>query len=276
MRNVFRRTILAAGFVAVAASAQAGDFSTSAANPTPVPPTGVIAGNYPAGETETSYYFAVDLKAGALATQIALQGGNKYKTLTLGLLNGSGGKIESYYITAGAGDNNEGTRVFPIDASGRYLIRVATQGPETTSFRVALGGSALPKRTAPAPEAGNSRSFLDPTQVDPEGVITGAFPGGTASAYYYFGAKLKAGTLLTQMSVAGRQGASKWMSLALLDDKGRADATYHMSRVEANADATRSFPIDRSGTYVLRVIVQGAEGTKYKVELGGDAFAGGK
>src|SRR5215470_14628862 len=57
MRNVFCRSILAAGFIAVAASARAGDFSTSAANPTPLPATAVIAGNYPAGEAETSYYF---------------------------------------------------------------------------------------------------------------------------------------------------------------------------------------------------------------------------
>jgi hypothetical protein len=49
-----------------------------------------------------------------------------------------------------------------------------------------------------------------------------------------------------------------------------------MSRMEANADATKSFPVDRSGRYVLRLTVQGAEGTKYKIELGGDAFAAGK
>jgi hypothetical protein len=39
---------------------------------------------------------------------------------------------------------------------------------------------------------------------------------------------------------------------------------------------TKSFPVDRSGHYVLRLTKQGPETTKYKVEFGGDAFAGGK
>jgi len=46
-----------------------------------------------------------------------------------------------------------------------------------------------------------------------------------------------------------------------------------MSRVDANADATKSFPIDRSGRYVLRLTVQGPETTNYRVELGGNALA---
>src|SRR4051812_7642290 len=100
--------------------------SRSAANPTTVPSNGVIAGNYPVGETTANFYFAADLHAGNLATQIAVQGGAKYKTLTLALLDGSGRRIDSYYITAGAGDNNEGTRIFPIDATGRYLLRLTT------------------------------------------------------------------------------------------------------------------------------------------------------
>jgi hypothetical protein len=252
-------------------------FSTSANNPTVLPPAGIVSGNCPPGEAETSYYFVANLKAGELATQIALKGGGKYKTLTLGLLDGAGRRLDSYYITAGANDNSEATRVFPIDASGRYLIKVTAQGPETASFKVAVGGSALPDR-APAPPdgAGASRSFLSPTPVTADGVITGVFPGGAEYTYYYFATDLKAGSLLTQMSVMGREGAAKWISLTLLDVQGRADRAYHMSRMEANADATKSFPVDRSGRYVLRLTVQGAEGTKYRIELGGDAFAAGK
>ena len=271
------RVLVAAMSVLGASPAWAETFSTSANNPSPLPPTGVLAGNYPTGEAETSYYVAADLKAGELATQISLQGGAKYKSLTLGLLDANGRKVDSYYTTAGANDNSEATRVFPIDSSGRYLIKITTGGPETTSYKIALGGSALPQRVpVPADTAGNSRSFLAPTKVPPDGAITGTFPGGAGYTYYYFVTDLKAGTLMTQMSASGREGASKWMSLAVLEANGRAEHSYHMSRVEANADATRSFPVDRSGRHILRMTVQGAEGTHYKVELGGDAFAAAK
>jgi len=259
--------------IGVIATARAESFSTVANNPTVLSANGIVAGQFPQGEAETSYYFAVDLKAGALASQISLQGGAKYKSLTLTLLDATGRRIESYYITAGANDNNEATRVMPVDNSGRYLLKVTTQGPETSSFRVALGGSVLPNRQpAPAP-VGNSTSYLAPTPVPANGVVKGIFPGGSNYTYYYFAADLKAGNLLTQLSLAGREGATKWASVALLDDQGRVASSYFMSRVEANADATRSFPIDRSGRYVLRVTVQGAEGTEFKVELGGNALA---
>jgi hypothetical protein len=274
MRDFFRGCLISAALLAAASGAHAAGFSTSAANPSTVPTNGVIEGNYPAGQSDTNYYFAVDLKAGQLDSQISMRGGAQYKTLDFNLLDGNGRRIDAYYITAGANDNNEATRVFPIDASGKYLVRLTTKGPETTSFRVALGGSAM-SNSAPAAAPGNepSRSFLAPTPVGSDGVVTGAFPGGEGYAYYYFVADLKAGNLLTQMSVSGREGAMKWMSLALLDEHGRADKSYHMSRVEANADATKSFPVDRSGRYVLRLTVQGPETTKFRVELGGNALA---
>ena len=56
MRMFFRQAVFAAGFVAIASVAYAQSLSTSAINPTPVAPSGVITGNYPAGETETSYF----------------------------------------------------------------------------------------------------------------------------------------------------------------------------------------------------------------------------
>jgi hypothetical protein len=273
MRDVLAAITLAASLLAASTVAHAQNFSTSAASPTQLPADGVIAGHYPPGQADANFYFSVDLKAGELATQISIAGGAQYKTLDFSLLDAGGRRINNYYITAGANDNNEATRVFPIDASGKYLVRLATKGPETTAFRVALGGTALPNSLASEATAGPSRSFLAPTAVGTDGVITGSFPRGAGYTYYYFAADLKAGSLLTQMSVAGRSGASKWISLTLLDDEGRPDKSYFMSRVDANADATKSFPIDRTGRYVFRVTVQGAEGTKYKIELGGDALA---
>jgi len=275
MRYFLRGCLISAALLAVATQALADSFSTSALNPTAVPANGVIEGNYPAGQSDTNYYFAVNLKAGQLATQISVNGGAQYKSLDFSLLDGSGRRIDAYYITAGAGDNSEATRVFPIDASGKYLVRLTTKGPETTSFRVALGGSAMPAAPAAATANAPSRSFLAPTPLGRDGVIAGAFPGGDGYAYYYFVADLKAGNLLTQMSVSGRDGTMKWISLTLLDDKGRGDKTCFMSRVDANADATKSFPIDRSGRYVLRLTVQGPETTNYRVELGGNALASG-
>src|SRR5215831_12337854 len=69
MRKFICRTALVVGLIAAASVARAESPSTSAINPTPVAPSGVITGSYPAGETETSYYFAVDLQPGELATQ---------------------------------------------------------------------------------------------------------------------------------------------------------------------------------------------------------------
>jgi hypothetical protein len=270
------KIVLAVGLFAASTAVHAAAFSTSVGSPTPVPSSGVIEGKYP-GQSNASFYFAVDLKAGDLASQISMNGGAQYKTLDFALLDGNGRKLDAYYITAGANDNGEATRVFPIDASGKYIVRLDTKGPETTSFRVALGGTALPDlHTAPAQPNGPSQSFLGPTAVPATGVVTGSFPGGNANAYYYFSADLKAGELLTQTSIAGRQGPIKWISLTLLNDDGRPDKSYFMSRVEANADATKSFPIDRSGHYIFRLAVQGPETTKYKIEFGGDAFAPGK
>jgi hypothetical protein len=273
MRDAFRKMLLTASFIAASTAAYAEAFSTSATNPTPIPASGLIAGNYPAGQADNSYYFVVDLKAGELASQISIQGGAQYKSLDFVLLDGNGRRIDTYFITGGANENSEATRVFPIDASGKYLVKLTTKGPESTSFRVTLGGSALPNRQASAESAGGSHSFLAPTPVGPSGVVTGTFPPGDGYTYYYYSADLKAGNLLTQISLAGRGGATKWMSLTLLDANGRPDKTYFMSRVEANADLTKSFPIDNTGHYVLRVKVQGPEATKFKVELGGDALA---
>ena len=178
---------------------------------------------------------------------------------------------------SGLDANQEATRVFPIDSSGRHLVVLKTKGPETTSFQVELGGSAFADRQPVAASPSQfSRSFLAPTPLPKDGVIAGTSPGGEKRiTYYYFATDLKAGDLLTQISFAGRANAPKMLELALLDDKGRAGANsgyYIMGELDAKNERTRAFPIDSSGRYVIRIAVSGVEGTKFKVELGGGAY----
>jgi hypothetical protein len=278
MRCSFRRIALAVAILAVASGARAEGFSTSAVSPTPVAANGIIAGNYPASDAETSYYFAVDLKAGDLSTQMCFLGRpDKDKSLEFDLKDPKGKLVSYYSIMAGLNANEEATRIFPVDSSGRYLIVLKTKGPETTSFQIELGGSALPNRQAGAPAASQfSRSYLAPTPLPKNGVIAGTAPGGDKKVtYYYFATNLKAGDLLTQISFAGRPNAPKMLEFALLDARGRAGANsgyYIMGELAANEEKTRAFPIDSSGPYVLRVGISGVEGTQFKLEFGGSAY----
>jgi len=267
--------ILVAGLLSMS-SAVAQEFSTSALNPTPVPASGVITGAYPAGGTEVSYYFSVDLKAGDLISQISFNGRpNRDKKLEFDLLNAGGRQVGSHYILGSLDANNEQARVLPVDAKGRYTIRLKLTGPETTTFRIELGGSALAARAqTPVDATPFSASYLAPTALPKDGVITGSFPGGDQKyTYYYFATDLKAGDLLTQISFAGRANAPKYLELELLDARGRRAASHYvMGDLDAKRDATRKFAVDNSGRHVLRVAVKGAEGTKFKVELGGNAL----
>src|SRR5215471_15833491 len=121
MRQFIRQTAFVVGFIAVASIARAESPSTSAINPTPVAPNGVIAGSYPAGETETSYYFAVDLKPGDLPTQMSFLGRpDRDKSLELDLKDPKGKLVGYYSIMGGLDANREATRIFPVDSSGRY------------------------------------------------------------------------------------------------------------------------------------------------------------
>ena len=276
MHCSFRTAALAVCFLVAISGARAEGFSTSAVSPAPVASSGVIAGNFPASDAETSYYFSIDLKAGDLATQISFLGRpGRDKSLEFELKDPKGKRVSSYYIMEGLNANQEATRILPIDSSGQYQIVLKTKGPETTSFQVELGGSALPNKPAAA-SARPSRSYLAPTTMPKSGVITGAAPGGDKKVtYYYFATDLKAGDLLTQISFAGRPNAPKMLEFALLDAKGRAGANsgyYIMGELNANDEKTRAFAIDSSGRYVVRVGVSGVEGTKYKIEFGGNAF----
>jgi hypothetical protein len=173
--------------------------------------------------------------------------------------------------------NDEATRVFPVDASGRYLIVLKLRGPETTSFRIEVGGSAFPTREAPAPTvSGFSQSYLAPTPLPKEGVIAGSFPGGEKrKTYYYFAADLKPGDLMTQISFAGRTNAPKMLEFGLLKADGRVGVNSNysiMGESDAKTERSRAFPIDGTGRYIVRVGVSGAEGTAFKVEFGGSAY----
>jgi hypothetical protein len=272
--NLIRSAVLGLGLVTAAAQAQ--EFSTSPLKPTALPETGIVTGAYPAGGAETSYYFAANLSAGELATQISFLGRpNRDKKLEFDLLDARGRAIGSHYILGTLDANAEGTRVIPVDSSGRYTVRIRTTGPETTTFKVELGGSAFPSRKANIAAASPfSSSYLAPTALPADGVIAGRFPGGDDKVtYYYFVADLKAGNMLSQLSVAGRANAPKWLQLELLDRRGRSASSYYvMAGLEAKRDATRALPVDASGRHLLRVGVKGAEGTTFKVELGGDAL----
>jgi hypothetical protein len=276
MHCSIRNAALAVCFVLAISGARAEGFSTSAVSPTPVASSGLITGNFPASDAETSYYFSVDLKAGQLATQIAFLGRpGRDKSFEFELKDPKGKRVSSYYIMEGLNANQEATRIIPVDSSGQYQIVLRTKGPETTSFQVELGGNALPSKPATASTA-PSRSYLAPTPMPMGGVITGAAPGGDKKVtYYYFATDLKAGDLLTQISFAGRPNAPKMLEFALLDAQGRSGANsnyYIMGELNANEEKTRAFPIDSSGRYVVRVGVSGVEGTKYKIEFGGSAF----
>jgi hypothetical protein len=278
MRTLLCQTALAVGVIAFASHARADGFSTSVVSPTEIAPTGVIAGSYPPSDAETTYYFAIDLKPGDLAAQISFLGRpNRDKSLEFDLKDPKGRLVSYVNIMSGLDANQEAARVFPVDSSGRYLIVLKTKGPETTSFQVALGGSAFPSRQSVASQATPfSRSYLAPSALSKDGIITGTFPGGEKkTTYYYFAGDLKAGDLLTQISFAGRPNAPKMLEFALLDAKGRsANSSYYiMGDLDANSEKTRAFPVDSSGRYVLRVGASGAEGTRFKVELGGSAFA---
>ena len=277
MRKSSLIAAIVAGFLATSAAC-AETFSTSALNPSPVPANGVISGSYPQGGTETTYYFSADLKAGDLATQISMLGRpGRDKSLEIGLVDPAGKRAGSHYIMTGLDANQEQARVLPIDTSGRHVIKITTKGPETTTFRIELGGNALANLQKPVnADKSFSRSFLSPTPLPADGVVTGKFPASDDSVltYYYFSANLKAGKLLSQLSFAGRKNTDKMVEFSVLNMSGRSVGDYTiMAGLDAGNEATKAIPIDSTGPYVLRLTLKGAENTSFKLEVGGDAMA---
>ena len=137
-----------AGTVIFAANAAADELSRSIMRPTPVA-SGRVAGNLPGGEGSATYYVAVDLKPGTLMTQLAVAGrANTGKTLTFELLNADARVAASTYVMADLPAKGEVTENFPIDAAGRYIIRLTVDGKETGTYCVLMGGPAMPDATA--------------------------------------------------------------------------------------------------------------------------------
>src|SRR5258708_16301409 len=106
-----RKSPLAATIIAtllLATAAHAETFSTSALAPSPVPPGGLISGSFPPGGAETTFYFAADLKAGDLATQISMLGRpGRAKSLEIGLVDPPARPAPRYYVMTHLAANHE-------------------------------------------------------------------------------------------------------------------------------------------------------------------------
>lgn len=273
VNRLFAVTLLAS--IAFGGFAQAEGLSTSAVKPGPLPASGSISAAYPAGGAETRYYLSADLKPGVLATQISYKGApDSSKFLELALVNPSGREVGSYYIKS-FGENLDSTRAFKIDNGGTYVIRIGVKGPETGSFKVDLGGSSLDGKVTAQPDvAGFSSSFIAPSALPADGVVEGKIPAGRGTlTSYYFTAPLVGGKLITQIGVTGSGSTPNMIELSLLRDDGTSVDSYYTKSFEKHHEATRTFNVDNSGNYFVKITVQGAETTSFKAELGGNAMA---
>jgi outer membrane protein OmpA-like peptidoglycan-associated protein len=119
-----------------------------------------------------------------------------------------------------------------------------------------------------------STSIMRPTPVDPAtGLVAGALPGGQGSKSYYVALELSAGDLITQLQVAGTPNTGKRIDLELLNASARAvDSYYVTAGLDPKSEATKTFPIDRPGRYVVRLTAEGKETGTYCVLMGGTAL----
>ena len=131
---------------------------------------------------------------------------------------------------------------------------------------------------APALADDLSTSIMRPTAVDPAtGMMAGQLPGGQGSKSYYVALDLAAGDLIAQLQVAGTPNTGKRLDLELLDAAARVtDSVYVMAGLDAKADVTKAFPIDRAGRYVIRLIAEGKESGTFCMLIGGTALPSAK
>jgi outer membrane protein OmpA-like peptidoglycan-associated protein len=119
-----------------------------------------------------------------------------------------------------------------------------------------------------------STSVMRPTPIDPAtGLIAGNLPGGQGAKSYHVTVDLQAGDLITQLQVAGTPNTGKKVELELLNESARMVASvYAMANLDAKGEATKAFPIDRAGRYVMRLNADGKESGTYCVLMGGTAL----
>jgi outer membrane protein OmpA-like peptidoglycan-associated protein len=119
-----------------------------------------------------------------------------------------------------------------------------------------------------------STSIMRPTPVNPAtGLVAGSLPGGQGAKSYYVALDLQAGDLVAQLQVAGTPNTGKKIEFELLNTSARMiDSVYVMAGLDAKAEATKTFPIDRAGRYVVRLNADGKESGTYCVLMGGTAL----
>ncbi|MBV9456343.1 MAG: OmpA family protein [Bradyrhizobium sp.] len=119
-----------------------------------------------------------------------------------------------------------------------------------------------------------STSVMRPTPVNSAtGLVAGNLPGGQGSKSYYVALDLKAGDLIAQLQVAGTANTGKRVDFELLDASARMiDSVYVMAGLDPKGEATKTFPIDHAGRYVVRLTADGKESGTYCVLMGGTAL----
>lgn len=136
-------TFVVLALAAAPARALAADaLSTSIMRPSAVPANGVISGTFPAAETR--YYLELGVQPGDLVSQLSFAGRDgSGKEVELEVLDREARASAQYWIH-GSDASLQATRGFPIDATGRQILRLRVKGPETARFCLELGGTAFP------------------------------------------------------------------------------------------------------------------------------------
>ena len=104
-------------------------------------------------------------------TQLGISGrANSDKKLTFELLNADARVAASTYVMAGLDAKAETTKSFPINSAGHYVIRLTTEGNETGTYCVLMGGPAMPNggdAACPTEAAAGSASVPPPPSPPP-------------------------------------------------------------------------------------------------------------
>lgn len=127
---------------------------------------------------------------------------------------------------------------------------------------------------APASAQELSSSIMRPTVVDPaSAAVQGPLPGAGGAKTYYLALDLKAGSLTTQLQLAGPSNGTRRLTLQLLDAASAvADQVSVRAGFGTKDETTKSFAIDNSGRHVVRLTVEGEENGTFCVLLGGTAL----